>query len=62
MLHNDCIHPGARIKADVFPAGMSVTKAAELIGVGRPALSNFLNGKASLSTDMATRIEKAFRG
>lgn len=60
MLHNDCIHPGARIKADVFPAGMSVTKAAELIGVGRPALSNFLNGKASLSTDMATRIEKAF--
>jgi addiction module HigA family antidote len=53
-------HPGARIKAEVFPAKMSVTKAAELIGVGRPALSNLLNGNASLSADMATRIEKAF--
>ena len=38
-------HPGERIKAEVFPAKMSVTKAAELIGVGRPALSNLLNGK-----------------
>lgn len=53
-------HPGERIKAEIFPAKMSVTKAAELIGVGRPALSNLLNGKASLSADMAIRIEKAF--
>ena len=50
-------HPGERIKAEVFPAKMSVTKAAELIGVGRPALSNLLNGKVSLTADMATRIE-----
>ena len=60
MTINDPLHPGARIKAEILPAKMSVTKAAELIGVGRPALSNLLNGKASLSTDMATRIEKAF--
>jgi len=60
MTTDDPIHPGARIKAEVFPAKMSVTKAAELIGVGRPALSNLLNGNASLSADMATRIEKAF--
>jgi addiction module HigA family antidote len=39
---------------------MTVTKAARLIGVGRPALSNLLNGNASLSSDMAARIEKAF--
>jgi addiction module HigA family antidote len=39
---------------------MSVKKAAELMGVGRPALSNLLNGKASLSADMALRLEKAF--
>jgi addiction module HigA family antidote len=39
---------------------MSVTKAAELIGVGRPALSNLLNGNAALSAEMATRLEKAF--
>ncbi|CAB3791983.1 hypothetical protein LMG28688_03426 [Paraburkholderia caffeinitolerans] len=53
-------HPGERIKTEIFPAKMSVTKAAELIGVGRPALSNLLNGKASLTADMAIRIEKAF--
>jgi addiction module HigA family antidote len=40
---------------------MSVTKAAELIGVGRPALSNLLNGNASLSTEMAIRLEKTFK-
>ena len=60
MTSNDISHPGLRIKAEIFPAKMSVTKAAELIGVGRPALSNLLNGNASLSADMATRIEKAF--
>ena len=54
-------HPGIRIKAEVIPSGMSVTKAAELIGVGRPALSNLLNGKATLSPEMATRLEKAFQ-
>lgn len=53
-------HPGERIKTEILPAKMSVTKAAELIGVGRPALSNLLNGKASLTADMATRIEKTF--
>lgn len=53
-------HPGLRIRAEVIPKGMSVTKAAELMGVGRPALSNLLNGNAALSPDMATRLEKAF--
>jgi len=53
-------HPGARIKAEVIPEGISVTKAAALIGVGRPALSNLLNGNAALSADMAARLEKAF--
>lgn len=53
-------HPGIRIKTEVIPPGMSVTKAAKLMGVGRPALSNLLNGKAALSVDMATRLEKTF--
>lgn len=53
-------HLGAYIKTEVIPKGTSVTKAAELLGVGRPALSNLLNGKASLSTDMAKRLEKVF--
>lgn len=53
-------HPGPYIKTSVLPSGMSVKKAAELLGVGRPALSNLLNGKASLSPEMALRLEKAF--
>jgi addiction module HigA family antidote len=53
-------HPGTHIKKSVLPAGMSVKKAAELLGVGRPALSNLLNGNASLSPEMALRLEKAF--
>ena len=32
-----------------------------MLGVGRPAVSNLLNGKASLSSDMAMRVEKAFQ-
>jgi addiction module HigA family antidote len=53
------LRPGEHIKK-VLPKGLSVKKAAELIGVGRPALSNLLNGKAALTPEMAMRIEKAF--
>lgn len=53
-------HPGIYIKREVIPEKMSVTKAAKIVGVGRPALSNLLNGNANLSTNMATRLEKAF--
>jgi addiction module HigA family antidote len=57
----DAPHPGTRIRAEVIPLGMSVTKAAQLMGIGRPALSNLLNGNAALSADMAARLEKAFK-
>ena len=53
-------HPGAFIREGVIPAGMSVTEAAKRLGVGRPALSNLLNGKSSLSPDMAVKLEKTF--
>lgn len=53
-------HPGPYVRSHVIPAGMSVTKAAQTIGIGRPALSNFLNGKAALSTQMAAKLQRAF--
>ncbi len=54
-------HPGMLIRRGVIdPLGLSVTEAAKALGVTRPALSNLLNGKASLSPEMAIRIEKAF--
>jgi antitoxin HigA-1 len=54
-------HPGGFIRTEIFePLGLSVTEAAFALGVTRPALSAFLNERASLSPDMAIRIEKAF--
>ena len=53
-------HPGAYIRDYVIPTGLSVTAAAKRLGVGRPALSNLLNGNSSLSAQMAVRLEKTF--
>ena len=53
-------HPGAFIRECVIPPGMSVGDAAQRLGVGRPALSNLLNGNSSLSPEMAVRLEKTF--
>lgn len=54
------VHPGGFIKRSVMPDDLSVTAAADVLGVGRPALSSLLNEKASLSPEMALRVEKAF--
>jgi addiction module HigA family antidote len=54
-------HPGQFIREQVLPKGMTVSSAAKLIGVGRPALSNMLNGKAALSAEMASKLELAFK-
>ena len=42
------------------PLGLSVTKAAEILGVRRATLSDLINGKAALTAEMALRIHKAF--
>lgn len=54
-------HPGDFVRTEVIEElGLSVTKAAEILGVRRATLSDLLNGKAALSPEMALRIEKAF--
>ena len=54
-------HPGQFIRMELIePLGLSVTTAAKALGVTRQALSSLLNGNASLSPDMALRVEKAF--
>ena len=54
-------HPGEFVRTEVIePLALSVTDAAKLLGVTRPALSALLNGRAALSPEMALRIEKAF--
>jgi len=55
------VHPGDFIRTEIVEAyGLSVTAAAKVLGVSRPALSNLLNQNADLSGEMALRIEKAF--
>ncbi|WP_419828293.1 HigA family addiction module antitoxin [Sphingomonas sp.] len=54
-------HPGGFVKHEIIdPLGLSVTRAAEVLGVTRATLSTLLNERAHLSPDMAVRIEKAF--
>ena len=54
-------HPGQLIRMEVIePLGLSVTDAAKALGVTRAALSSLLNGRSSLSPEMALRVEKAF--
>lgn len=51
-------HPGLTLRDDVLPAlGLSVTEAAQQLGVSRVALSRVLNGRAAISPEMALRIE-----
>ena len=54
-------HPGSFIKYEILePLDLTVTAAAEALGITRPTLSTLLNARARLSSDMALRIEKAF--
>lgn len=54
-------HPGEIIREDVIAElNLSVTKAASILGVRRATLSDLLNGRSSLSAEMALRLEKAF--
>ncbi len=54
-------HPGNFIRTEILgELEISVTKAAEILGVRRATLSDLLNENAALSPEMALRIEKAF--
>ena len=55
------VHPGMFLADELIaPLDLSVTDAALVLGVGRPALSALLNGRAAVSAEMAVRFEKAF--
>jgi antitoxin HigA-1 len=54
-------HPGDFIRTEILEElGLSIAKAAEILGIRRATLSDLVNSKASLSPEMALRIEKAF--
>lgn len=55
------VHPGEFVKSEIVePLGLSITDAARVLGVARPALSELFNESANLSPEMAHKIEKVF--
>ena len=54
------VHPGELLREEVITAlQLSVTEAAERLGMSRVALSRVLNARAGLSPDLAVRLEGA---
>lgn len=61
MLMHNPPHPGEVLKELCLePLGLSVTDAAEALGVTRKTLSAILNGNAGISPEMAIRLSIAF--
>ena len=48
-------HPGEVLK-EYLPHDLTVTEAAQRLGVSRVQLSRLLNGRAAMSADMALRV------
>jgi len=60
QMHNPP-HPGEIIREFcIEPLGITVTEAAEGLGVSRKTLSAILNGRAGISAEMALRLSMAF--
>ena len=61
MLMHNPPHPGEIIKELCLePLELTVTEAAEALGVSRKTLSSIINGKSGISPEMAVRLSIAF--
>ncbi|MDF1796877.1 MAG: HigA family addiction module antitoxin [Coxiellaceae bacterium] len=61
MTVNHPLHPGILVKdALIDNTGLSVTEAANHLGITRTTLSRLLNGHAGISPEMALRLAKFF--
>ncbi len=55
------VHPGQIVLHDcIEPLGLTITEAAHGLGVARSTLSRLVNGKQSVSPEMAVRLSKGF--
>ena len=55
-------HPGEVLFGlDMQPAGLTIKKVAEQIGVDRKTISRIVNGHASITAEMAILLGKAFK-
>jgi len=54
-------HPGEVLREMyIEPLGLTVTQTAKALGVTRKALSELVNMRSGISTNMALRLSKAF--
>ena len=61
MKMHDPPHPGEVVKdLCLAPLDLTITKAAEALGVSRKTLSAIVNGRAGISPEMAIRLSLAF--
>ena len=62
MPMHDPPHPGEHVRYDCLePLGLTVTKAAQILGVSRKALSELVNGRSGISPQMAIRPVESVR-
>ncbi len=61
MTQHNPPHPGEIVRWECLePLGLTVTRAAEGLGVTRQALSDLVNEKAGVSVEMAIRLSQPF--
>ena len=54
-------HPGEIVRHECLePLGLTVTRAAQGLGVTRQALSDLVNKRAGVSVEMSIRLSRAF--
>jgi addiction module HigA family antidote len=58
-MKNPC-HPGELIKADIDELGLTLVDAAKGLGISRQQLHGVIAGRASVTPEMAVRLELAF--
>ncbi len=63
MPMNNPPHPGSIVLSEcIEPLGLTITQAAQALGVSRTTLSELVNGKRGISPEMAVRLSHAFGG
>ena len=56
-------HPGGFVLREcIEPLGLTITQAAQALGVTRKTLSELVNEKCGISPEMAVRLSKVFGG
>ncbi len=63
MTMKNAPHPGVVVLQEcIEPLGLTITSAAEALGVSRNTLSELVNGKRGISPGMAVRLSRVFGG